>query len=111
MFTGIVEEVGKVAVSRPRELVISAGHVLQGMELGGSISVNGVCLTITGFNTNSFSVEIMPETLRRSNLGSLRIGDNTNLEHPVALNGRLGGHLVQGHVDATARVVSCGSTF
>ena len=106
MFTGIVEEVGKVSSVRPGNLVIAASDVLQGMELGGSINVNGVCLTITSFNTSSFSVDIMSETLKRSNLGLLSAGDRVNLERPLALGGRLGGHLVQGHIDATGRVAA-----
>ena len=106
MFTGIVEEVGKVTLVRPGHLVITASDVLQGMELGGSINVNGVCLTIISLDTNSFSVDIMPETLERSNLGLLSAGDRVNLERPLSLGGRLGGHLVQGHVDATGRVTS-----
>ncbi len=106
MFTGIVEEVGKVISSRPGQLTVTAGKVLEGVELGGSIAVNGVCLTVTGFGAGSFTVSIMAETLRRSNLGSLRIGDRVNLERPLTLNKPLGGHLVQGHVDATGRLVS-----
>jgi len=106
VFTGIVEEVGKVTLVRPGHLVITASDVLQGMELGGSINVNGVCLTIISLDTNSFSVDIMPETLERSNLGLLSAGDRVNLERPLSLGGRLGGHLVQGHVDATGRVTS-----
>ncbi len=106
MFTGIVEEVGKVSSVRPGNLVIAASDVLQGMEPGGSINVNGVCLTITSFNTSSFSVDIMSETLKRSNLGLLSAGDRVNLERPLALGGRLGGHLVQGHIDAAGRVAA-----
>ena len=106
MFTGIVEEVGRVSSVRPGNLVITASKVLQGLELGGSIAVNGVCLTITSFATNSFSVDIMSETLKRSNLGLLSAGDKVNLERPLALGGALGGHLVQGHIDATGRVAS-----
>lgn len=106
MFTGIVEEVGRVTSAQSGKLVIAAGDVLQAMELGGSINVNGVCLTITSFNTNTFSVELMPETMRRSNLALLKAGDKVNLERPLAFSGRLGGHLVQGHVDATGRVAS-----
>ena len=106
MFTGIIEEIGKVTSARFGNLVIAAGDVLQGMGLGGSIAVNGVCLTITSINTDSFSVDIMPETLRRTNLGILCAGDRVNLERPLALGGRLGGHLVQGHIDDTGRVVS-----
>ncbi len=106
MFTGIIEEVGIVTSAQSGNLVISAACVLQGMELGGSIAVNGVCLTITSFNTHAFSVDIMSETLKRSNLGLLSVGDRVNLERPLTLGGRLGGHLVQGHIDATGRVAS-----
>ena len=106
MFTGIVEEVGKVASAQPGNLVITASSVCRKMELGDSIAVNGVCLTITNFNDNSLSVDIMLETLRRTNLGLLRAGDSVNLECPLALGGRLGGHLVQGHADDTGRVAS-----
>ena len=108
MFTGIVEEVGKVTAVRAGSLFITSGDVLQGMELGGSMDVNGVCLTVTSINAGSFSVDVMPETLKRSNLGLLSAGDSVNLERPLALGGRLGGHLVQGHVDATGRVGSIG---
>lgn len=106
MFTGIIEEIGKVTSVPYESLVIAARDVLQGMERGGSMAVNGVCLTITSLNTNSFAVDIMPETLKRSNLGLLRAGDKVNLERPLALGGRLGGHLVQGHIDTTGRVAS-----
>ena len=106
MFTGIVAEVGRVISVLPSNLVIAAKQVLQGMERGQSIAVNGVCLTITDFNATSFSVDIMSETLRRTNLGLLSAGDGVNLERPLALGGQLGGHLVQGHVDATGRIAS-----
>ncbi len=106
MFTGIVEEVGRVTSVPPGNLVIAAREVLQGIEEGQSIAVNGVCLTVTDFSVTSFSVDIMPETLRRTNLGLLSAGDRVNLERPLALGGQLGGHLVQGHVDATGRVAS-----
>jgi len=106
MFTGIIEEVGKVTAVKSGSLTIAASNVLQGIELGGSIAVNGVCLTVTSFSTNSFCVDIMPETFKRTNLGLLSAGDKVNLERPLALVGRLGGHLVQGHVDATGRVAS-----
>lgn len=106
MFTGIIEEVGRVASAQSNSLTISASQALCGMEAGGSIAVNGVCLTITSFNTNSLSVDIMPETLMRTNLGLLCVGDEVNLERPLALGGYLGGHLVQGHVDDTGRVTA-----
>ena len=106
MFTGIVEEVGRITLVQSGRLVISASEVLRGIELGGSIAVNGVCLTITSFNTSSFSVDIMLETLRRTNLGLLSAGDEVNLEQPLTLQEPLGGHLVQGHVDDAGRVAS-----
>ena len=106
MFTGIVEEIGRVTSAQPRNLVITASKVLQGMELGGSIAVNGVCLTVTSFNSNSFSVDIMSETLRRTNLGLLCAGDEVNLERPLTPEKQLGGHFVQGHIDDTGRVTS-----
>ena len=106
MFTGIVEEVGRVISARPGNLAIAAAHVLQGIEQGASMAVNGVCLTVTSFDIKSFSVDVMPETLSRTNLGLLGAGDGVNLERALPLGGRLGGHLVQGHVDATGRVIS-----
>lgn len=106
MFTGIIEEVGGVISAQSGKMVIVAGGILRGLALGESMAVNGVCLTITGFETKSFSVDLMTETLKRSNLGLLRARDKVNLERPLALGGRLGGHLVQGHIDATGRVAS-----
>ncbi len=106
MFTGIIEEVGTVTSAQSGNLVIAANEVLQGMKLGDSIAVNGVCLTVTSFDASSFSAGIMPETLKRSNLGLLSAGNRVNLERPLTLGGRLGGHLVQGHIDATGRVAS-----
>jgi riboflavin synthase len=104
MFTGIVEEVGRVILAQPRRLVIGASTVLNGMTPGASMAVNGVCLTLASLDAKSFSADVMPETVRRSNLGTLRPGDSVNLERPLALNGWVGGHLVQGHVDATGNV-------
>jgi len=106
VFTGIIEEVGKVSSTPAGSLVIAAGEVLSEMKCGGSIAVNGVCLTVTSFTADSFSVDVMPETLKRTNLGLLSAGDTVNLERPVALGGQMGGHLVQGHVDDTGRVAS-----
>mgnify|MGYP001024854570 CR=1 FL=1 len=106
MFTGIIEEIGRVISARRGNLIIAAGHVLEGIVSGASIAVNGVCLTVTNFDQNSFSADVMPETLNRTNLGLLKAGDGVNLERPLPLGGRLGGHLVQGHVDDTGRVIS-----
>jgi len=106
MFTGITEEIGRVTLARSDGLVITAERILQGMELGDSIAVNGACLTVTGFDNSSFSTGVMPETLKRTNLGRLRVGDGVNLERALALGGKMGGHLVQGHVDDVGRVTS-----
>jgi riboflavin synthase len=106
VFTGIVEEIGRVILSRPGNLTVAAGKVLESIEEGASMAVNGVCLTVTSFDNKSFSVEVMPETLDKTNLGMLKAGDEVNLERPLSLGGRLGGHLVQGHIDDTARVIS-----
>jgi riboflavin synthase len=106
MFTGIIQEIGTVASLPSGGMVITAGQILEGIELGGSIAVNGVCQTVTSFTSSSFSVDVMPETLKRTNLGKLRIGDKVNLERPLALGGEIGGHLVQGHIDDTGQVVS-----
>ncbi|MDD5591394.1 MAG: riboflavin synthase [Dehalococcoidales bacterium] len=106
MFTGITEEIGRVLSAEPNGLVISADRVLKEIEIGGSIAVNGVCLTVTGFTAESFSVDMMPETIERTSLGQLGIGSKLNLERPLTLAKPLGGHLVQGHIDGTGRVAS-----
>ena len=106
MFTGITEELGKVSLIQPNKLVIKARKVLEGTGIGDSISINGACLTVVEFGSNYFSVEVVPETLRRTNLGLLKVGDEVNLERPLALGGRLGGHLVQGHIDERGKLVS-----
>jgi riboflavin synthase len=106
MFTGIIEEVGKVKNVSAGRLAISAVKTLRGMEPGGSIGVNGVCLTVTEFDDNSFSVDIMAETLKRTNLGLLHVWDVVNLERPLTMQNFLGGHLVQGHIDGTAAIAS-----
>lgn len=84
--------------------MVTASQVLRETHLGDSIAVNGVCLTITKLSTSSFSVDVMPETLQRTNLGLLKPGDEVNLERPLTLGGRLGGHLVQGHIDSTGKI-------
>ncbi|MDO8472758.1 MAG: riboflavin synthase [Dehalococcoidia bacterium] len=106
MFTGIIEEMGSVEVLTRTSLSITAAKVLEGTKLGDSIAVNGVCLTVTKLGEHSFVVEVMPETLGRSNLGGLARGDRVNLERALAMGNRLGGHLVQGHIDDRGRVVS-----
>lgn len=106
MFTGIVEEVGIIKAVRPGKLTISATEVLQGTKLGDSLAINGACLTVNALDASSFSVDVTPETLRRTNLGLLRSGSRVNLERALMIGGRLGGHLVQGHVDATGKIAS-----
>ena len=110
MFTGIVEELGAVSAVEPAgegaRLVISAKVVTQGTRIGDSIAVNGCCLTAVDLGPGWWAADAVAETLARTNLGSLRPGDPVNLERPLAVGDRLGGHLVQGHVDGVGRVVS-----
>ena len=105
MFTGIVEEVGTVAAAG-RRMRIQCRLVLEDIEEGASIAVNGVCLTATQIEPNGFWCDLSPETLARTNLGALREGSVVNLERPLSAGGRLGGHIVQGHVDGTGAVVA-----
>ena len=106
MFTGIVEEIGVVRGVEGGRLTIAAAKVLEGTKPGDSLAVNGVCLTVTSMGGGAFEVDVMPETLSRTNLGELHYGERVNLERALALGGRLGGHLVLGHVDDVGRVVS-----
>ncbi|MGO0059670.1 riboflavin synthase [Brevibacillus fluminis] len=110
MFTGIIEEVGSIervaGGSRASTLTIRAQTVLADVRLGDSIAVNGVCLTVTSFQETRFTVDVMPETLKHTNLGALGTGSPVNLERALAVGSRLGGHLVSGHVDGTGRIVS-----
>lgn len=106
MFTGIVEELGKVVEMAGSRLRISAETVLDGSKIGSSIAVNGCCLTVVALDQGSWSTDVSQETFSRTNLGSLRVGDPVNLERPMALGDRLGGHLVLGHVDAVGEVVA-----
>ena len=106
MFTGIVEEMGSVREIRDDALAVSASVVVQDCHLGDSISVNGVCLTVTEFNASGFVVGISPETWRRTNLGDLKPGDQVNLERALRADSRLGGHIVQGHIEGTATIRS-----
>lgn len=103
MFTGIVEEIGTVNTitlgRKSAKIKINANKVLQDSKLGDSISTNGVCLTITEYDSMSFTVDVMAETMRKSNLESLKKGNKVNLERALALGGRLGGHIVSGHID------------
>ena len=108
MFTGIVEEVGRVeqvpASGRAGSLRIRADRVLDGTQLGDSIAVMGVCLTVTDLSATGFSADVMPQTLSQSSLGALRAGSPVNLERAMAADGRFGGHIVSGHIDGTGRI-------
>ena len=110
MFTGIVEEIGTVQelkeIADGWSLTIRARIVLEGVQLGDSIAVNGTCLTVTLLTDHTFTVGLAPETLRRTNLGDLHPGDGVNLERSLAANGRVDGHFVQGHVDGTGVIRS-----
>ncbi|WP_424766121.1 riboflavin synthase [Paenibacillus sp. sgz302251] len=110
MFTGLVEEVGNMkGITKQGEamrLVIGAAKVLDGVMLGDSISVNGVCLTVTSFDRASFSADVMPETYRKSSLHQLRSGEPVNLERAMQAGARFGGHIVQGHIDGTGQIVT-----
>jgi riboflavin synthase len=110
MFTGIVEEIGHMrrihSGGQAMVLTIGAKKILEDVHLGDSIAVNGVCLTVIAYDSDSFSVDVMPETYRKTNLRKLQSGTRVNLERAMAANGRFGGHIVQGHVDTTATILS-----
>lgn len=114
MFTGIVEELGRVVrletVEDSARLTVEAPTVTQDVNLGDSVSVNGCCLTVTAVHGSTFTADLMAETLTRTTLGSQAPGDPVNLERALRASDRLGGHIVQGHVDATAEVLDhhCG---
>ena len=109
MFTGIVEEIGKVQNIRKNikssVIVIEGNKIFEDIHVGDSIAVNGVCLTVTTFNNNIFEADIMNETLNRSSLGRLKNGSYVNLERAMSANGRFGGHIVSGHIDGTGKIV------
>ena len=111
MFTGIVEELGHVISRDGGRLRISASTVLEGSETGASIAVNGVCLTLVDQGADWWDTDVTEETYSKSALGRLKDGDRVNLERPVRLEDRLGGHLVQGHVDAVGEIVNPGENL
>lgn len=110
MFTGLVEEVGKLKYIKSQGeallLTISASKILQDVQVGDSIAVNGVCLTVTSYDSVSFIADVMPETFRRTTLQHLKPGDSINVERAMSASSRFGGHIVQGHVDGVGKVVS-----
>ncbi|MED4584160.1 riboflavin synthase [Brevibacillus choshinensis] len=110
MFTGLIEEVGTLEAmtgsGQASRLVIRAARVLEGVKTGDSISVNGICLTVTSYTSRHFTVDVMPETLNKTSLRQLRQGERVNLERAMRLGDRFGGHIVSGHVDGTGTIVS-----
>ena len=114
MFTGLVEEIGRIRSTVRRgfvtDIAIAAEIVLDGIHTGDSISVQGACQTVVGFGKDAFTVQAVEETIRRTTLGTLRPGSPVNLERSVMVGSRLGGHFVTGHVDGTGRIVSVGGT-
>lgn len=109
MFTGIIEEIGTIKSINSNgissQLCINANKILEDTKIGDSIAVNGVCLTVTSIKLNLFTADVMAETLRRSNLGSLIPQSKVNLERAMPANGRFGGHIVSGHIDGTGTIV------
>lgn len=110
MFTGLIEETGKVvavrSAGRSLHLTVGARTVLADLRLGDSIAINGVCLTVVQSDSESFTADVMPETFRLTNLAQLRAGSPVNLERTMRLGDRFGGHIVQGHVDSTGRILA-----
>lgn len=109
MFTGIVEEIGKIQNIKNNDkssvLHIEGNKIFEDIHIGDSISVNGVCLTVTSFYDNVFTADVMNETISRSSLGQLKIGNFVNLERAMSANGRFGGHIVSGHIDGVGKIV------
>lgn len=105
MFTGIIEELGTVETVKSGNITIKCSKVTEDAEIGDSISVDGVCLTVTKFSENGFSADISQETRNVSTLSSLRCGDKVNLERALTLSERIGGHIVSGHIDAVGKIV------
>ena len=106
MFTGIIEELGRVQAVTTDKISIKATIVTKDVKIGDSIAVNGVCLTVTGFNQIGFDADVSPETMRVTTIGKLKTGDFVNLERAMPANGRFGGHIVSGHIDGTGKVVN-----
>lgn len=109
MFTGIIEETGIIkkvnAASHSSSIWIKAGKIMKDLKLGDSVAVNGVCLTVAKIENKQWQADVMPETMKRSNLGLLRSGDTVNLERAMKADGRFGGHLVSGHIDGIGKIV------
>ena len=109
MFTGIVEEIGKIkSIERHAnsiKLTVSANKIMSDMHIGDSIATNGICLTVTSFDSSSYTVDVMPETMMMTNFKNLKVNDAVNLERALPANGRLGGHIVSGHIDGLGTII------
>jgi riboflavin synthase len=110
MFTGLVEEMGtlinKIPTGDGYRLVVAGKVVMEDLEIGSSIAINGCCLTVVEKDSSGFSLDTIEETLKKTNLGKLEIGDKVNLERPLKADARLGGHFVLGHIDTTGEILS-----
>ena len=108
MFTGIIEEIGEVFQiqqgAKSLKIKIKASKVLEDVSVGDSIAVNGICLTVCEFNDNTFSADVMAETIRKSSMSGLKMGSRVNLERAMSANGRFGGHIVSGHIDGIGKI-------
>lgn len=110
MFTGIVEEIGEILEIRKMskeaiQLTIGAKVILEDIKIGDSISVNGICLTVTHFTSRNFQVDVMPETIQATSLANIQVGSGVNLERSLQPTGRFGGHFVTGHVDGVGKII------
>ena len=109
MFTGIIEEIGKIkSIERHAnsiKLTVSASKIMSDMHIGDSIATNGICLTVTSFDSSSYTVDVMPETMMMTNFKNLKVNDAVNLERALPANGRLGGHIVSGHIDGLGTII------
>lgn len=106
MFTGIIEKIGKVVLAAGSALTVDLGGLANEVKIGDSVAVNGLCLTASKIEGSRVSFDVSPESVKRSTIGSLRVGDDVNIELAMLAGGRFGGHIVQGHVDGTGKVKS-----
>lgn len=106
MFTGIIEEIGKLKSLNGGRIEISCEKILSDMKIGDSISTNGICLTVVDFGKNFFAADVMPETFRKTSLAEIQTGGVVNLERALKVGDRLGGHIVSGHIDGTGKILS-----
>ena len=106
MFTGIIEEVGKLKKFDGTQIEIACTKVLSDVDIGDSISTNGICLTVTNFGQNFFTADVMPETVKKTSLDEIQEGGAVNLERALQVGDRFGGHIVSGHIDGTGKILN-----